>query len=319
MTVPDSATMKQLKGVESYLSRWVSDAVVSPDIALQHLEKKLERQLDRWFPTKESLFEALAKGYESIDLTQTDIAKRAKYKTLGRTSEATFFWEQLCLIEKLYPGSPLLLIHEPVSLGRAKLRSLSTIHRAKNVCRTGEEKAVAALHALQFTFEALYRPYLVGLDKLRALLGGQKHHTNQKPGVRVRVLGEHFDSKQLVDVNLVQMRNAASHCHFRYIGRRRIHLWNESNSWEIEATTSQLLDLAEGILTAVSGFEKATQLYAFMFTLELLLPVLPHMVPLLRGQLSDDQVARINREYVAHERELLQYLPDTKKLIGMTN
>lgn len=51
--------------------------------------------------------------------------------------------------------------------------------------------------------------------------------------------------------------------------------------------------------------------------LGLLQPALPHMAPLIRGQLSEGQVAEISGAYIAKERSLLGTLSETKNLLGL--
>lgn len=318
MTLLDSKIMKNLRRAESRISRWARQALVSPDLAMARGERAIERELDRWFPTKESFLEALAKVYELVDMTQIDLAEQEAHRFLGDSKLARYFWEQIELADEQYPRSPLLLIFEPTSFGRAKVRCLSAIETARNCTGTGEGKAITTLHALQRIVDELYTPYLVSLDRLGALLAGEKVQLDQKPGKLARRWSESFDDPEIVDKNLVQVRNAAAHGHFRYLGHRRLHLWNESDErWNVDVTTGQLLDLTDRVWNAVTAFEKAIHLYTFKFTLDLLRPALSHMVPLLRGQLSEEQLARINAEYTAGERAMLSRLSVAKGMMGM--
>lgn len=241
----DSTTIGNLKALEAGVSKWGRDALTSPDLALKRGERMVQRELDKWFPTKESLLEALANAYERVDITQVDLTEQGVLRFVGGSPLALRFWERMKEAERLRPSSPLLLIFEPTSFGQAKVRSLSALHMARSFEGTAEQKAITALNALRRIVDELYTPYLIRLDRLGAILAGQKVQVDPKPGKLAERWSKRFGDPQILDRDLVRVRNAAAHSHFRYLGHRRIHLWNDSEErWSWDGRTGDLLELA---------------------------------------------------------------------------
>jgi hypothetical protein len=315
----DRRMLRGFKRAETQINQWSKNALRSPDQSLPHGKRILAKQLDEWFPTQEAFLDLLAQGYELFDVASADFGERALWKFVGNSPKARLLWAKIKTAEGRLPGSPLLLILDPIPFGEAKVRSFSAIHRAKTCVGTTEERAREALHAVGHVVEELYVPYLIQLDKLRALLTGTKVQGSHKPGRLFEKLSPEFVEKGLVSERIVHVRNASAHRHFRHKGRGRLHLWNLWNvkmTWQGEMTTAQLIQLAEEVVDVATAFEKATQVYAFQFNMNLLRPVLPHMVALLRGQLPEEKVAQINREYVLHEKQLLSNLPAARRLLN---
>lgn len=291
-------------------------AMRSPDTALLRMQKQIGRAFETGFPREQEFSEMLAQVYEWMAPRFDQLREQAAAHIIADTPGTRRYWKLFCEAHKRHPGSPLIMICEHESLGRAKLRALAALTAAETCDGTGEQKAKAALAAAGPVVD-LYKVYLAKLEVLHYLThGGKRPGKNVNPGHLCRSLAPQFKNPKIVDPEIVHVRNAHAHGHFTYLGHRRLHLWDGSGAWLRNKTTSELLRQAAQALDAVYAFERALHAFVFQFHLDLLRPVIPKMAPMIRGELDAEELEWSNREYEARKARSLRGVGSLRDLFG---
>lgn len=307
--------------LERRIRALTEQALHSPDTAMRSIQTEIQRTFEAQFPNEKDFFGKLALCYEQIAPHFDAIRKRAAAQILADTPRSRSYWKLISVANMQHPASPIVLICEPESFGRTKVRALAALTEAQMCQGTGEQKAKAALTAAVAVVE-VYKVYLAKLEVLLFLANEGKHPgKNSKPGHLCRVLAEQcknskIKTSKMVDPDIVHLRNAACHGHFEYQGHRRLHLWDASGDWSQPTTTSQVLRKARQALNSAHAFECALQAFTFQFYLDLLGPIVPKMARLIRGELDTEELEWINSEYRGRERTHLRNIGKFGVLFG---
>ena len=291
--------------VAAFVRRKARLALTSPDLAFSQFAKATEEGLERTLPTSKEFSRCLGEFWTVIEpklgdaqLTPENVAKRV----LQNEPISPRYWKLIRAAHDYWSYSPLIAQCDPVAFNRRLAKALSAVHCTKNHDGSAEQRSLRALSAHQVVFEQIYRIYLAKMSLLHPLSEGRLPSGPKQAGTLCRELGAVFNDPRLVDPDAGRWRNAHGHGHVEYLGRNWARLRNVNRHgkevWCVKVTTAQVQRATRRMMAAVCGFQCAMTAFVTMTTFEIFDPILPHLGPLLRGELAPEEVELVNLDFL---------------------
>jgi hypothetical protein len=195
------------------------------------------------------------------------------------------------------PCSPLALIANPATWGRANMRVLSSLHAVSDTL--GERRVKAAMEALLETVELLYKPYTRRLWLAWHLADGELCRPPNQLGRMILGLLPLVPQDSVVSARARELRNAAAHKQYRYLPMEDcIRYWTTPNVEQSATATpvEAVIDEAWRCANIAAAFDRAVNTFMGELGMKALLPVLRRLPDTLRGRCSAEEQARLDAE-----------------------